>query len=415
MPAKLCPEKLPANWAQPATDWSDALLEGWTTPKTVAGYALHVGWVARDLGPFLSDPWQLTPALLTGWLDTHEWSLMTRRRVISSLRSFYSWGVGEGMCQRSPLAGVSAAPPRTSGPAALPIAPAWVEPVERWSTWLRASSSSDGTLHVRRYWLRQLSETFADPWAVTADDLAQFLSRDDWAPETKRQGCTTIRMFYRWAEQEGRVLVSPARHLKTVRIPRTVPRPVTDDAVAAAFEAADSRTRLALALGVYAGLRRGEIARVHTRDIGPGTLRIKGKGGHERMVPLHAELDTLLRSEIRRRRLGIRERGWPRMPAPDGWIFPGVDPGKHLSPFTIGKMLDDVLPDGWTPHTLRHRFATQAYGVDRDLRAVQELLGHANPATTTRYAAVPDGALVAAVAGVSLPRSVGVNQPALSR
>jgi integrase/recombinase XerC len=61
-----------------------------------------------------------------------------------------------------------------------------------------------------------------------------------------------------------------------------------------------------------------------------------------------------------------------------------------------------VLPEGFTTHSLRHRFATAAYGVERDLRAVQELLGHAKPETTARYAAVPDGALAAAVAGVGL-------------
>jgi site-specific recombinase XerD len=56
-----------------------------------------------------------------------------------------------------------------------------------------------------------------------------------------------------------------------------------------------------------------------------------------------------------------------------------------------------TLPDGITAHQLRHRFATAAYAHQRDLRAVQELLGHASPATTARYTAVPDRAKFDAV------------------
>ncbi|HET6299160.1 MAG TPA: site-specific integrase, partial [Kribbella sp.] len=60
-----------------------------------------------------------------------------------------------------------------------------------------------------------------------------------------------------------------------------------------------------------------------------------------------------------------------------------------------------LLLGDWTGHSLRHRFASAAYAVDRDLRAVQELLGHSKPETTARYVATPDGALRAAVAGVT--------------
>jgi integrase/recombinase XerC len=68
----------------------------------------------------------------------------------------------------------------------------------------------------------------------------------------------------------------------------------------------------------------------------------------------------------------------------------------------IAEVICECLPDGWTTHTLRHRFATAAYAVDRDLFAVQQLMGHQRPETTSRYVAVPDGALAAAVAGVGL-------------
>ena len=96
--------------------------------------------------------------------------------------------------------------------------------------------------------------------------------------------------------------------------------------------------------------------------------------------------------------------GWGSRPSPvDGWLFPSdLSRDQPITPAHLGKMIAAVLPAGWTTHTLRHRFATKAYKSGRDLRAVQELLGHMKPETTAIYAAVPDGALAAAVAGVGL-------------
>ncbi|QYJ04234.1 tyrosine-type recombinase/integrase [Nocardioides panacisoli] len=400
----LAPGRLPVSWADEVAAWAEHLAATGRRESTAAGYVLHVSWLARDMAETsAAEPWAVTPAALTAWLDGHNWAVKTRRKVTGSLRNFYTWGMVAGLCQRSPMAGVSSVPPRPSGPALLPVPGAWAEPVEAWCTWLRAGACSSGTLRIRRFWLRRLAETYADPWAVTPDDLALFMARDDWAPETKRGGRTSLRLFYRWAEQNGRVEKSPATDLSPVTVPRSVPRPASDEAVALAFAHADDRTRLALALALFAGLRRAEVAGVHASDIGSETLRVKGKGGHERMVPLHPELAHMLRAELRRRREGFPATGWPRDPEPGGWLFPAVDPSEHLTPDAVGHLIDAVLPRGTTPHMLRHRFATQAYTASRDLRAVQELLGHANPATTQRYAAVPEGALVAAVGGVSLP------------
>lgn len=128
-----------------------------------------------------------------------------------------------------------------------------------------------------------------------------------------------------------------------------------------------------LRLSAEAGLRRGEVAQVHTRDLVEDldgwSLRVHGKGGRERVVPLPAALAVELR----------------RLPA--GWAFPG-DCGGHLSPRWVGTVVARLLPAGYTMHTLRHRFATRAHDVDGDLCVVQELLGHANINTTRAYVAV---------------------------
>ncbi|MDN5768083.1 MAG: site-specific integrase [Humibacillus sp.] len=165
----------------------------------------------------------------------------------------------------------------------------------------------------------------------------------------------------------------------------------------------DDRVRLAVQLAAFAGLRRAEIARIHTRDIEDDCLHVVGKGGHERLVPLHPELRAALRAELARRRVGLPGVGWGSTdPRPDGWLFPSDRPGEPITAGHIAKLVAAALPPGFTTHTLRHRFATRAYRVGRDLRAVQELLGHAAPETTARYAAVPDRALTDAVAGVGV-------------
>lgn len=101
----------------------------------------------------------------------------------------------------------------------------------------------------------------------------------------------------------------------------------------------------------------------------------RGTGDRDRVVPI----TTALAREIRR--AGV---GW--------WLFPN-DNGGHLSAEWVGTLCAAALPGGWTLHGCRHRFATRAYRGSRDLRAVQELLGHSSPVVTQRYVAVDAGAL----------------------
>lgn len=112
-------------------------------------------------------------------------------------------------------------------------------------------------------------------------------------------------------------------------------------------------------------------------------------------MPLHPDL----RSEIIAYRAAQARESVPLT----GWLFPSTQrQDGPVSAAHLGKLMTAALPGKYTPHTLRHRFATAAYLSQRDLRAVQELLGHAKPETTARYAAVPDGALRSAVNGVGL-------------
>jgi integrase len=265
----------------------------------------------------------------------------------------------------------------------------WLTAIEHYCAWLSLAASSR-TVALRGYQLGRLAAASAPtgPWQVTAQMLVCFLTAPVWSRETRKSFRAAIVGFYRWAFEECHVDVDPAARLPKVSVRPGKPRPAPEFKVLEAFLRADARGKLMVALAAYAGLRRGEIAAVHSNDIVDGVLYVRGKGDRERTIPLPPQLAAVIRN------------------AGPGYLFPGKIDG-HLSADRVGKILGQLLGPGWTPHTLRHRFASQAYAATRDLRAVQELLGHSKPETTAIYTALPDGALRAAVMGAAMRGDAG--------
>lgn len=273
---------------------------------------------------------------------------------------------------------------RTSTVTTEQLAPAWRDPVACWLDWLAAGSSRIDTLNQRAYQLRRVARDHADthPWDVSTDDLAGWLSSHRWGREAIRSYRAALRSFYGWAHATGRTTANPAALLRPVRPEQPRVRPASAADVAVALLCADPRQRLAIRLAAAYGLRRGEIAVVHSRDVwhdGNGwAITVHGKGGKLRDLPL----DDVDARELR---------------LIDGWAFPNGR-GGHLTPAHLGKVICRALPDGVTTHKLRHRFATDAYwSTSGNLRVVQELLGHASPVTTQIYTHIPSAALRSAV------------------
>src|SRR6185437_1425232 len=270
----------------------------------------------------------------------------------------------------------------------LTIIGGWGEAIAAWLIVLRAAGRPRTTIGLRSYQLRRLAAAMAPcgPWEVAGWELREWIGSQGWQSETLRSYRAAVRGFYRWAHGEGLVLVDPALVLPSVKPADPNPRPAPEDAYRLALARADDRVRLMLRLAAELGMRRGEVARSHSddleRDLTGWTLRVVGKGGRVRRIPLTDGLAA-----------AVRRRG-------AGFLFPGAVNG-HLSPAYVGKLVSRSLPQAWAMHSLRHRFASVAFSVDRDLLTVQELLGHASPVTTRRYVKVPDDSLRRTVAAVA--------------
>ncbi|SKD91809.1 Putative integrase (Phage integrase family protein) [Mycobacteroides abscessus subsp. abscessus] len=280
---------------------------------------------------------------------------------------------------------------RAPGPARTPMPVLWRPWVDAFIAEQRAARRREGTVTLRVTHLARFARSLpgSDPRAVTRAELVAYLARPEWTPRTAHSLRTTFRVFFRTLSDLGHRGDDPARKLPAVKVPRSLPRPCPDHVVRKAFDAVtDNRVRLGIRVAVETGMRRGEIARLRTADVigRPGSmwLHVVGKGGHERTVPVSDELAA----EI--------------LAVPTVHVFPAYG-GGHITPRHLGKLVARALPGEWTMHALRHRFATRAYAADRDLRAVQELLGHQSPVTTAVYTRVSDESVRRAAQAAAVP------------
>lgn len=293
----------------------------------------------------------------------------------------------------SPVRGV-AAPLRLvaySGMRNEVVAPeSWREPLRLFAQVQVSAGRTRSSVKLRDYHLRRFaSRVGRPPFDVTADDLAAHLATRGWSRNTKRAVRASMRAFYAWATATERMAKDPARTLLPVTPDAGKPRPAADAAIDSALLHAGPDVSLMIRLAAYAGLRCCEIAKVHSDHVSArpspdGTLyslRIAGKGEKVRVVPIPSAVAHELTDR-------------------DGLAFPGQIEG-HLSAGYVSKLISAQLPEGVTSHMLRHRFASKAYAGSKNLRAVQELLGHATISTTQVYTYVDDDELRKAAAWAS--------------
>ena len=226
---------------------------------------------------------------------------------------------------------------------------------------------------------------------------------------TLARRAAAVRTFFAWASRTGRVAVDPAAGLRSPRTDRRLPptlevdhvRAALDRLAAAVDEAADDTERasscrdLALLEVLYAGgIRVSELCGLNLPDLdaGRGVVRVLGKGGKERAVPLGLPAWRALHAWLELR--GVLARG-----AGDA-VFVG-DRGGRIDPRVVRRLVHRALAGipgaaDLGPHGLRHAMATHLLEGGADLRSVQEMLGHASLSTTQLYTHVTNDRLRAA-------------------
>jgi len=257
--------------------------------------------------------------------------------------------------------------------------------------------------------------------SLTPRDLRAFLARraaEKAAKTSQARGLSVIRSFFRFLDRRG-IAANPALAIvKGPRLPRSVPKPLSvPDAAAtidtAAINAADiaarepwiaARDAAVLTLLYGCGLRLSEVLGLTRRTAPlPGTamIAITGKGRKQRVVPLLPAVTEAVAAYL---------AACPYVLPPDGPLFVGAR-GGPLHPRLVQGLMQLLraslgLPETATPHALRHSFATHLLAAGADLRAIQELLGHASLSTTQRYTAV-DAARLMATYEAAHPRARG--------
>ena len=276
--------------------------------------------------------------------------------------------------------------------------------------------------HAHLVHVRRRSPHTVRAYDAAAASLVAALACEQW-PTLARIDAATLRQHLAARRAEGLSNASAARELSAIkaflgfardrtgvaeqagprmrgpRVKKGIPRPVTpDDAVgvaesvaeAAAAEWIGARDRAVLLLLYGAGLRIAEALSLTAAALPLGeTLRVTGKGGKQRLVPVLPAVRDAVDDYARLQ---------PFILAPGTTLFRG-EKGGPLAPGMIQKAMARArivmgLPASATPHALRHSFATHLLGAGTDLRSLQELLGHASLGSTQIYTQVDAATLL---------------------
>lgn len=211
---------------------------------------------------------------------------------------------------------------------------------------------------------------------VGCDDVQDWWETITVAAATRAKMASSVRCWFRWMCDRDWIVADPSRLLPRVRRARTAPQALDRADLERLWQSCDDRARLCVSLMLHEGLRRGEVARLQWGDVyrTDRVILVRGKGGHERVVPLS---DTTW---------GLMVAGPTRRSGPVVWNL--RHPHLGVTPETVTDIVRDAMRQvgiGARPHALRHTAATDAIRSGVDLRTVQKFLGHATVVTTEQY------------------------------
>ncbi len=262
----------------------------------------------------------------------------------------------------------------------LPVADGTHELLERFALQQERRGLCQATISTRRQKLLLLAEYVYPTGLLDAgrEDIECFLDERDLGARARYAYISHFGTFYKAMIEDERTRMDPTALIRRPRQRAALPRPISDDDLAMAIQEAPPVIAAALCLAAYQGLRAKEIAQLQRDDIldtnAPPILHVvEGKGGRDRVLPLHPEIMPALRRADLPKSGRVLQR-------PRGGGFPSSGLSKLVNDYLHELGVDATL------HQLRHWFGTKTYQATRDLRLVQALLGHSSPTSTAIYA-----------------------------
>jgi len=250
-----------------------------------------------------------------------------------------------------------------------------------WERWQRAQSLAPRTIKDRRDVLRHLvTYSKTTLLEISPDHIISYLERPELSASSRASYHASIRAFYRWAKQTGRLGVNPVDKTPTPKRPKGVPRPVETAHISALLQAANrKRTRAMIVLAAYAGMRVHEVAKFRGEDIDriSEVITITGKGGKTAMVPAHPVIMELAREFPTR-----------------GYWFPSYSSQSdkpHIHSTQVSRAIRNAMRRAGfegKAHQLRHWYASTLLDEGVDVRIVKEMMRHESLATTEIYTRV---------------------------
>lgn len=257
------------------------------------------------------------------------------------------------------------------------------EVVEDYVRWLRSWGASADTIRARRVVASGRLRDWGGLGGLTADNVEGWLGREmsAWTRSTYH---AHLSDFCAWLAASGRIADNPMTSIRKPPRPHSLPRPLSDAEVERSIDAAGGRQLTWLLLGLNAGLRAHEIAKLRGEDVSERGIYVEGKGGKRAQLPMHPDIwDDAAQ---------YPERGW--------WFPSAKVPGQPITADTVtnytGRLFDSLGIKG-SIHRTRHTYGTTLLRNGVHIRDVQRLMRHSDLSTTAAYTAVDEDQLQSAV------------------
>ncbi len=216
-----------------------------------------------------------------------------------------------------------------------------------------------------------------------------------WSPKTFRNNWQCLKTFFDWCVKSGYLKTNPVINIERPKLPKYLPRSISREDIKKVLmetawyqwpiELEKTRNMAIISTLLYTGIRLQELLNLKVTDVNidDGSIMVRqGKGGKDRLVPIHPILVPILRSYFEQRQKKLK---------PSEWFYTGIRSDKQLHQKDIRRICEIISKKAgvkFTPHMLRHTFGKLAVEADLPIYKLKEIMGHEQVTTTQRYVSI---------------------------